>query len=203
MCSLQEDVNTATGREEVTEFYGTHSSAGSAAAAAAAFSPGGGCSAGTAFEDLAGVDVGDTLFVGDPWKRTQKIPILKWRIRLGVMNGDWARCAAHLGWRPERETDEKESFLKVKKCPQLCRKRCIKCDHEEFISKAVHLLSNGFQYSRFFQIINLTLEMNSCTNSHRMSGCDEKHTGSHITSMGTFPRRCSNVCIHMKIIFIL
>lgn len=68
MCSLQEDVNiTATGREEVTEFYGTHSSAGSAAAAAAAaFSPGGGCSAGTAFEDLAGVDVGDTLFVGDP-----------------------------------------------------------------------------------------------------------------------------------------
>lgn len=53
-------------REEVTEFPGTYSSAGSAAAAAAALSPGGGCSAGTAFEDLAGVDVGDTLFVGDP-----------------------------------------------------------------------------------------------------------------------------------------
>lgn len=47
----------------------THSSAASgaaAAAAAAAPSPGGGCSAGTAFEDLAGVDVGDTLFVGEP-----------------------------------------------------------------------------------------------------------------------------------------
>lgn len=44
----------------------TYSSAGSGAAAAAALSPGGGCSAGTAFEDLAGVDVGDTLFVGEP-----------------------------------------------------------------------------------------------------------------------------------------
>lgn len=46
-----------------------HSSAASgaaAAAAAAAPSPGGGCSAGTALEDLAGVDVGDTLFVGEP-----------------------------------------------------------------------------------------------------------------------------------------
>lgn len=47
----------------------THSSAGSGAdGAAAAASPGGGCSVGTAFEDLAGVDVGDTLFVGDPCK---------------------------------------------------------------------------------------------------------------------------------------
>lgn len=58
----------------------THSSAGSgaAAAAAAAVSPGGGCSAGTAFEDLAGVDVGDTLFVGDPWKKeTDRDALLK------------------------------------------------------------------------------------------------------------------------------
>lgn len=56
-------------REEVTESLqqtDTYSSAGSGAAAAAAASPGGGCSVGTAFEDLAGVDVGDTLFVGDP-----------------------------------------------------------------------------------------------------------------------------------------
>lgn len=58
----------------------THSSAGSgaaaaAAAAAAAVSPGGGCSAGTAFEDLAGVDVGDTLFVGDPWKKDRDAPL--------------------------------------------------------------------------------------------------------------------------------
>lgn len=47
----------------------TYSSAGSGAAAApAAPSPGGGCSVGTAFEDLAGVEVGDTLFVGEPCK---------------------------------------------------------------------------------------------------------------------------------------
>lgn len=51
---------------------GTYSSAGSGAAAAAAVSPGGGCRAGTAFEDLAGVDVGDTLFVGDPWEIRDK-----------------------------------------------------------------------------------------------------------------------------------
>lgn len=29
---------------------------------------------GTAFEDLAGVDVGDTLFVGDPWKIDREGP---------------------------------------------------------------------------------------------------------------------------------
>lgn len=48
-----------------------YSSAGSGAAApaAAAPSPGGGCRVGTALVDLAGVDVGDTLFVGDPWKK--------------------------------------------------------------------------------------------------------------------------------------
>lgn len=54
----------------------TYSSAGSGAAgvavAAAAPSPGGGCSAGTAFEDLAGVEVGDTLFVGEPCKGAHK-----------------------------------------------------------------------------------------------------------------------------------
>lgn len=55
----------------------TYSSAGSGAAEAAALaalSPGGGCSVGTAFEDLAGVDVGDTLFVGDPWKADRHAP---------------------------------------------------------------------------------------------------------------------------------
>lgn len=54
----------------------TYSSAGSGAAAAAAeaLSPGGGCSVGTAFEDLAGVDVGDTLFVGDPWIIDREAP---------------------------------------------------------------------------------------------------------------------------------
>lgn len=65
----------------------TYSSAGSgaAAAAAAALSPGGGCSVGTAFEDLAGVDVGDTLFVGDPWKVGREAPFLEvhqtWRAK--------------------------------------------------------------------------------------------------------------------------
>lgn len=56
----------------------TYSSAGSGAAAAAAeaLSPGGGCSVGTAFEDLAGVDVGDTLFVGDPWIIDREAPFL-------------------------------------------------------------------------------------------------------------------------------
>lgn len=55
-------------------FADTYSSAGSEAAGpAAAPSPpapaaGGGCKVGTAFDDLAGVDVGDTLFVGEPWK---------------------------------------------------------------------------------------------------------------------------------------
>lgn len=56
---------------------GTYSSAGSGAAEAAALpalSPGGGCNVGTAFEDLAGVDVGDTLFVGDPWKVDRQGP---------------------------------------------------------------------------------------------------------------------------------
>lgn len=56
----------------------TYSSAGSGAAAAAPgaepASPGGGCSVGTAFEDLAGVDVGDKLLVGDPWKKGKKGP---------------------------------------------------------------------------------------------------------------------------------
>lgn len=55
----------------------TYSSAGSgaaAAAAAAALSPGGGCSVGTAFEDLAGVDVGDTLFVGEPFETDREAP---------------------------------------------------------------------------------------------------------------------------------
>lgn len=61
-----ENHRKAEKREEVIELTGPYSSAGSAAAAAAALSPGGGCSVGTAFEDLAGVDVGDTLFVGDP-----------------------------------------------------------------------------------------------------------------------------------------
>lgn len=56
----------------------TYSSAGSgaaAAAAAAALSPGGGCSVGTAFEDLAGVDVGDTLFVGEPYETDREAPL--------------------------------------------------------------------------------------------------------------------------------
>lgn len=67
----------------------TYSSAGSeAAGAAAAPSPaapaaGGGCKVGTAFEDLAGVEVGETLFVGEPWKKKQtKKPVFNTPSRL-------------------------------------------------------------------------------------------------------------------------
>lgn len=42
------------------------------AAAPSPVAAGGGCRVGTAFEDLAGVDVGDTLFVGEPWKMDRK-----------------------------------------------------------------------------------------------------------------------------------
>lgn len=90
----------------------TYSSAGSAAAAAAAaFSPGGGCSVGTAFEDLAGVDVGDTLFVGDPWK-VDKEASDQWCIRLEELckNIDYFKCASYLCWRPEG-AEEKEELL--------------------------------------------------------------------------------------------
>lgn len=40
---------------------------------------------GTAFEDLAGVDVGDTLFVGDPWKMDREAPF-QCCIRLEELN---------------------------------------------------------------------------------------------------------------------
>lgn len=83
------NVKTHRARREITESLqqaDTYSSAGSAAAAAAAaLSPGGGCSVGTAFEDLAGVDVGDTLFVGDPWKIDREAPFHRC-IRLKELN---------------------------------------------------------------------------------------------------------------------
>ena len=79
------------------------------AAAAAALSPGGGCNAGTAFEDLAGVDVGDTLFVGDPWKKDREAPFQR-RIRLEILsrNKDYIKHVSYLCWRPERAEEEKE-----------------------------------------------------------------------------------------------
>ena len=58
----------------MASYSSTGSGAAAAAAAAPAASPGGGCSVGTALEDLAGVEVGDTLFVGEPCKKEQETP---------------------------------------------------------------------------------------------------------------------------------
>lgn len=82
---------------------GTYSSAGSGAAAAAALSPGGGCSVGTAFEDLDGVDVGDTLFVGDPWKiDRRRSPFSVVHHTTTAQQKISFECASHLCWRSER-----------------------------------------------------------------------------------------------------
>ncbi len=65
---------------------------------------------GTAFEDLAGVDVGDTLFVGDPWKIDREAPFLVVHQtgRAQKTNIDCSECASHLCWRPERAKELEE-----------------------------------------------------------------------------------------------
>lgn len=65
-CQCKRKENDKKRDEKETRTYSSAGSGAAEAAAAAPLSPGGGCNVGTAFEDLAGVDVGDTLFVGDP-----------------------------------------------------------------------------------------------------------------------------------------
>lgn len=53
---------------------------------------------GTALEDLAGVDVGDTLFVGDPWRGTDT-SVNGVRLKeLFQKYTDWK--GSYLCWRP-------------------------------------------------------------------------------------------------------
>ena len=97
----------------------THSSTGGsgAAAAAAALSPGGGCRVGTALDDLAGVEVGDTLFVGEPWDARQTgRPRFKGCRETSQRETDFKKhrkrrtvSIAHLCRRPGREVKNKET----------------------------------------------------------------------------------------------
>lgn len=59
---------------------------------------------GTAFDDLAGVDVGDTLFVGDPWKKDKKATF-QWYVTLEQINTnkEYFKCVSYLCWRPRNE----------------------------------------------------------------------------------------------------